>query len=168
MVEGCDCGGSSGPCGRSGPSDPPGGPNPPGPLASLNPLQCPPGPPALTFDHKLRGSDVPKWDGAPDGYKLIQWMSECRAWEALGGGIPEQLGLRLAMNFEGMVRNQWLMLSWDQQVYWTASLLALQYWCLNVYLVDQFLTTQRLKYFNMQYQQDSFRNEDPLAVIHHG
>src|SRR5260370_11885167 len=105
MVEGCDCGGSSGPCGRSGPSDPTGGPNPPGPLASLNPLQHPPGPPVLTFDHKLRGSDIPKWDGAPDGYKLIQWMSECRAWEVLGGGIPDHLGLSLPINFKGMARN---------------------------------------------------------------
>src|SRR5260370_20455029 len=110
LQEAHDPGGPSVPSGPPGPSDPPGGPNPLGPLASLNPLQCPTGPPALTFDHKLRGSDIPKWDGALDGYKLIQWMSECRAWEALGGGIPEQLGLRLAMNFKGMARNQWLML----------------------------------------------------------
>ena len=121
----------------------------------------------LTFNHKLRGLDIPKWDGAPDGYKLMQWMSECRAWEALGGGIPEQLGLRLAMNFEGMVRNQWLMLLQDWQVYWTASLLAQQYWCLNMYLGDQFLTAWRLKYFEMQYQQEGFQNEDPLDFIHH-
>src|SRR6266478_9625289 len=48
-----------------------------------------------------------------------------------------------------------------------ASLLALQYWCLNVYLGDQFLMTQRLKYFDMQYQQEGFQNEDPLDFIHH-
>src|SRR5260370_8588096 len=48
-----------------------------------------------------------------------------------------------------------------------ASLLALQYWCLNVYLGDQFLVAQRLKYFDMQYQQEGFRNEDPLDFIHH-
>src|SRR6266850_4950370 len=59
------------------------------------------------------------------------------------------------------------MLSWDQQVYWMASLLALQYWCLNVYLGDQFLAAQHLKYFEMQYWQEGFWNEDPLDFIHH-
>src|SRR5260370_26903049 len=59
------------------------------------------------------------------------------------------------------------MLSQDRQVYWMASLLALQYWCLNVYLGDQFLMTQRLKYFDMQYQQEGFWNEHPLDFIHH-
>src|SRR5260370_9715166 len=106
-----DAPGPGGPPGPPGPPIPPDGPPPPGPPVPLNPPMHPLGPPVLTFDHKLRGSDIPKWDGAPDGYKLIQWMSECRAWEALVGGIPEQLGLRLAMNFEGMLRNRWLMLS---------------------------------------------------------
>ena len=54
----------------------------------------------------------------------------------------------------------------DRQVYWMASLLALQYWCLNVYLGDQFLAAQRLKYFEMQYQQEGFCNE-ALDFIHH-
>src|SRR6266478_373064 len=47
-----------------------------------------------------------------------------------------------------------------------ASLLALQYWCLHVYLGEQFLAAQRLKYFKMQYRQEGFRNEDPLDFIH--
>ncbi len=70
-------GGPLGPMGPLSPPDPPGGPNPPLPPALPFPLQHPLGPPALTFDHKIRGSDVPRWDGAHDGYKLIQWISEC-------------------------------------------------------------------------------------------
>src|SRR5260370_37614392 len=72
LQEAHDPGGPSGPSGPPGPSDLPGGPNPPGPLASLNPLQRHPGPPVLTFDHKLRGSAIPTRDRALDGCKLIQ------------------------------------------------------------------------------------------------
>ena len=140
------------------PPDPPGGPNPPHPPAPPILPQCPLGPPALTFNHKLRGSDIPRWDGAHDGYKPIQWISECQAWEALGGSIPNQLGQRLAMNFKGMARMRWLMLLMDcqGQVHWAASLPLLLYWCLHVYLGDQFLMAQRLRYFKMQYQQGEF------------
>ena len=48
-----------------------------------------------------------------------------------------------------------------------ASLLALQYWCLNVYLGDQFLMAPRLKYLDMLDRQEGFQNEDPLDFIHH-
>ena len=48
-----------------------------------------------------------------------------------------------------------------------ASLLALQYWCLHVYLDKQFLAAQRLKYFKMQYWQEGFHSKDPLDFIHH-
>src|SRR5260370_42211986 len=97
------------------PPDPPGGPNPPTPPAPPLLTQCPLGPPPLTFDHRLRGPDLPRWNGAHDGYQLIQWISECQAWEALGGSIPNQLRQRLAMNFEGMARARWLMLLKDGQ-----------------------------------------------------
>ena len=70
------------------------------------------------------------------------------------------------MNFEGMARMRWLMLPMDHQVHWAASLPLLLYWCLHVYLGNQFLAAQRLRYFEMQYQQGEFQDEDPLSFVH--
>src|SRR5260370_18824908 len=76
-------GGPLGPMGPPPPPDPPGGPNPPLPPAPPFPPQSPLAPPPLSFDHNIRGLDVPRWDRAHDRYKRIRWISECQSCEDL-------------------------------------------------------------------------------------
>ncbi|KAF9514807.1 hypothetical protein BS47DRAFT_1392068 [Hydnum rufescens UP504] len=101
-------------------------------------------PQGITWDHHLKWTVVPKWDGDKD--TAIDWLYECNDLVNLGPELERMMPTIVSLRFKGAVATAWqahstpvkhtILQSWDN----------LCEWVLHRYLGEAWYTSERLKY----------------------